>query len=72
MRLAAYDRVGQGPHGAPVLVLDDVFSELDARRAAAVVRRLPHGQVLVSTARGEDVPVRGARWRVENGAVVAS
>jgi DNA replication and repair protein RecF len=35
---------------APVLLLDDVFSELDASRAAALVELLPPGQVLLTTA----------------------
>jgi DNA replication and repair protein RecF len=34
----------------PVLLLDDVFSELDASRAAALVDLLPPGQVLLTTA----------------------
>jgi DNA replication and repair protein RecF len=34
----------------PVLLLDDVFSELDAFRAAALVELLPPGQVLLTTA----------------------
>jgi recombinational DNA repair ATPase RecF len=35
---------------APVLLLDDVFSELDETRAAALVRNLPAGQTLLTTA----------------------
>jgi len=34
----------------PVLLLDDVFSELDARRASALVESLPPGQTLLTTA----------------------
>jgi DNA replication and repair protein RecF len=37
---------------APVLLLDDVFSELDPRRADALVAELPHGQAIVTTASG--------------------
>ena len=33
-----------------MLLLDDVFSELDARRADALVRNLPAGQTLLTTA----------------------
>jgi recombinational DNA repair ATPase RecF len=36
----------------PVLLLDDVFSELDPSRAAALVRALPAGQALLTTAVG--------------------
>ena len=35
---------------APVLLLDDVFSELDPARAEALVAELPAGQVLLTTA----------------------
>ena len=33
-----------------MLLLDDVFSELDARRSSALVRNLPSGQTLLTTA----------------------
>ena len=33
-----------------MLLLDDVFSELDAQRSAALVRNLPPGQTLLTTA----------------------
>jgi DNA replication and repair protein RecF len=67
LRLASYDLVADQFGAPPTLVLDDVFSELDAARAAAVVSRLPGGQVLVTTAREEDVPVTGRRWAVGSG-----
>ena len=35
---------------APLLVLDDVLSELDAERAAALLHHLPPGQVVLTTA----------------------
>jgi len=34
----------------PLLILDDVFSELDADRADALFAALPPGQVLLTTA----------------------
>ncbi len=50
LRLASHAlRRGDLPE-APVLLLDDVFSELDAYRAAALVELLPPGQVLLTTA----------------------
>ncbi len=69
LRVAAYDLVRRQRKTTPVLVLDDVFSELDAERGAHLVKRLPDGQVFVSTAREEDMPVHGARWIVEHGVV---
>jgi DNA replication and repair protein RecF len=35
-----------------VLLLDDVFSELDPERSAALLSSLPKGQTLLSTAAG--------------------
>ena len=34
----------------PVLVLDDVLSELDPSRASALLEHVPAGQVLITTA----------------------
>ncbi|HEX5615314.1 MAG TPA: DNA replication/repair protein RecF [Acidimicrobiia bacterium] len=50
LRLAGHDLCSELTHSTPVLLLDDVFSELDARRAAALVHRLPAGQTLLTTA----------------------
>jgi DNA replication and repair protein RecF len=49
LRLAAHRLVAARTHTAPVLLLDDVFSELDERRSAALFRHLPGGQVVVTT-----------------------
>jgi DNA replication and repair protein RecF len=69
MRVASY-RLLRERHGhAPVLLLDDVFSELDLARTAAVVEMLPEGQVLVTTTREDEVPVGGRRWAVGDGRV---
>ena len=50
LRLAAHavvtDQVGE----PPLLLLDDVFSELDPGRSAALVRSLPSGQAVLTTA----------------------
>ena len=69
LRLAAFDLLAERRRSAPVLVLDDVFSELDGERRARLVERLPRGQVFISTAHGEDVPAGGLRWVVEPGTV---
>jgi DNA replication and repair protein RecF len=50
MRLATHALRRRELPEPPVLLLDDVFSELDARRAAALVELLPPGQVLLTTA----------------------
>ncbi len=50
LRLAAHREITTERGTAPVLLLDDVFSELDPQRCAALVAALPPGQVFVSTA----------------------
>jgi len=50
LRLAAHRLVAERSGSAPVLVLDDVLSELDAERAAALFFHLPPGQVILTTA----------------------
>jgi DNA replication and repair protein RecF len=50
LRLAGHQLAADGRPEPPVLLLDDVFSELDHFRAAALVAQLPAGQVLLTTA----------------------
>jgi DNA replication and repair protein RecF len=50
LRLAAHRMVAEKVGSAPVLVLDDVLSELDPQRSAALLRHLPPGQVVLTTA----------------------
>jgi DNA replication and repair protein RecF len=69
LRVASYQMLRDMTGDPPVLVLDDVFSELDPQRSRRLVERLPEGQVFISTARVEEVPWRGARWQVADGMV---
>ena len=50
LRLAVHRAVGDASGEHPILLLDDVLSELDAERARALLTHLPPGQTLVSTA----------------------
>ncbi len=50
LRLAGHAVVTEVTGESPVLLLDDVFSELDPRRSAALVGHLPSGQAIVTTA----------------------
>lgn len=50
LRLAAHRLVAQVADSSPVLVLDDVLSELDPQRCAALLHHLPPGQVVLTTA----------------------
>ncbi|MFJ2110433.1 MULTISPECIES: DNA replication/repair protein RecF [unclassified Streptomyces] len=71
LRLASYDLL-RAEGNEPVLVLDDVFAELDARRRERLAELVAPGeQVLVTAAVGEDVPgvLAGARFLVADGAV---
>jgi DNA replication and repair protein RecF len=50
LRLGGHRLCGELTGSAPVLLLDDVFSELDDQRAVALVAHLDAGQTLVTTA----------------------
>lgn len=50
MRLAVHRMLTETYGSPPVLILDDVLSELDPDRAAALLRHFPEGQVLITTA----------------------
>jgi len=50
LRLAAHEVVRARTESTPVLILDDVFSELDPDRSDALLRSLPPGQTILTTA----------------------
>lgn len=50
LRLGLHRLVADAAGSTPVLLLDDVFSELDPGRGSALLKNLPHGQVVVTTA----------------------
>ncbi len=52
LRLAAHEAVTEVTGSPPVLLLDDVFSELDPYRSAALVEYLPKGQAVLTSASG--------------------
>lgn len=58
LRLGCFDILTEdADDGEPVLILDDVFAELDAGRRAALAGRVARaGQVLITAAVAEDVP----------------
>ncbi|GIE92212.1 DNA replication/repair protein RecF [Actinoplanes regularis] len=72
LRLAAYDLL-RSDGIEPVLVLDDVFAELDAGRRDRLAALVSDAaQLLVTCAVPEDVPaaLRGARFDVTSGSVI--
>ena len=58
MRLAVHRHLTGVFKTAPLLLLDDVFSELDEYRSAALVRHLPVGQAVLATAIGAPAGVQ--------------
>jgi DNA replication and repair protein RecF len=77
LRLAAYDLLrsdGSGG-GEPVLILDDVFAELDAKRRRRLAERVSGAdQVLITAAVDADVPEQliGQKFTVSGGQVGAA
>ncbi len=55
----------------PVLLLDDVLSELDAQRQDYVLNRLGDGQVFITCCETDRVTQLGRVYRVENGQITA-
>jgi len=62
LRLGAHEVVTRRTETPPVLLLDDVFSELDASRSAALLASLPAGQTVLSTA--TDLPAGAVPGRL--------
>ena len=50
LRLASHSVIGTAAGADPLLLLDDAFSELDARTAEALASELPPGQAVLTTA----------------------
>ncbi|MFG1697499.1 DNA replication/repair protein RecF [Nonomuraea sp. NPDC049309] len=71
LRLAAYDLL-RADGGDPVLILDDVFAELDSQRRRRLAEFVaPAEQVLITAAVPDDVPeeLSGGRFDVAEGSV---
>jgi DNA replication and repair protein RecF len=74
LRLASYDLLtaDERPGGEPVLILDDVFAELDVSRRERLAAAVADAeQVLITAAVVQDVPARltGERFTVVRGSV---
>jgi len=71
VKLAVHRAVAETIAEPPVLLLDDVFSELDPERSEALAEALPaETQTMITSARPEDVPVKGKSWTVNGGALI--
>lgn len=74
LRLGSFEllRSDPGDVSDPILILDDVFAELDAQRRRALADRAGSAeQVLITAAVADDIPeqLRGARFNVGSGLV---
>jgi DNA replication and repair protein RecF len=68
LKLAAHRLIAEATDSPPILLLDDVFSELDPQRSDALARSLPSDtQTLISSARPDEVPIGGVVWTVNGG-----
>jgi DNA replication and repair protein RecF len=71
LRLAAHQVITEVTGSSPILLLDDVFSELDPDRSDALLANLPEGQTLLTSASGlppkahPDLVLRVADGKVE-------
>lgn len=71
VRLAAHRLIADRVGSTPLLVLDDVLSELDPERCAALLGHLPSGQVIITTAGALPAAAHpDAVIRIEAGGVV--
>ena len=72
LKLAAYELLRTDLGTDPVLILDDVFAELDAGRRERLAGLIADGeQVIITAAVPEDVPdsLAGQRFSVTKGAI---
>ena len=61
LRLAGHQLVTEEIGSSPILLLDDVFSELDPARSEALLACVPGGQAVVTSADVGELPTGGER-----------
>ena len=70
LKLASHEVIGE-IGDQPIVLLDDVFAELDAdRRRRLAARCAAFEQVLVTAAVGTEVPLEGMRVHIRAGTVI--
>ena len=73
LRVLERETLRERRDASPLLLLDDPFAELDARRSTRILELLAGesaGQTILAVPRESDIPpglTRLARWRVERG-----
>ena len=71
LKLACRELFREDTNEWPVLLLDDVLSELDAKRQSFVLERIDGGQVFISCCEEDrGIPQTGKRFRVKDGTLV--
>ena len=71
LKLACRELFREETEEWPVLLLDDVLSELDAKRQSFVLERIDGGQVLITCCEDDrNVPQSGKRFQVKDGRVL--
>lgn len=70
LRLASHEIITEETGTPPVLLLDDVFSELDHGRSAALVESLPAGQTVLTSAAGLPPGAKPERLLLVEGSTV--
>ena len=73
LKLAERDLVADDTGEAPILLLDDVLSELDETRREFVLERISGGQVLITTCEPGEIPIAdgGRTLEIDAGRLVA-
>lgn len=69
VRLASHRAILDVAGVRALLLLDDVYSELDPLRSTALTRALPEAQTFVTTAHPAEVPLTGRGWDVREGTI---
>lgn len=69
-KLAAHTYCRESWGGAPILLLDDVFSELDELRVERFLDELPTGQIFIASASGHSKVRPDQQIRLESGKVI--
>lgn len=78
LRLLEAATLREATRAEPLVLLDDPFAELDARRASRILELLSHeerGQTILAVPRDADIPgafTRLERWRVDAGVLTRS
>ncbi len=75
LRLVEADTIREARNQEPIVLMDDVFAELDPARSERILELLEEeerGQVILTAPKESDVRIRRnalSRWRIEDGVI---